>query len=367
MKRTFLLIASVLAVSCFTSQAAEASKPHELEYRDTEKFTRLIGLDLLNLQGEKLGKIKYITADLENARLVEIIVTTKGGLWGLGTRVTAVPPRACTLDEVKNVMYLDVSKEKFAGAPNFDESDMTGSSQRDKVAAVNRYFGLEPWFFTEGQTVKKNTQILRLGFVQRTDRLIGLPISNKKGESIGRIETLTMDLPKGQILHVVAVTDAKASPRSIIQARALRFNADHTSLVLDDTIAELAGEPHFKWLNGKSKSFKQESYVNREVEADKGLHSKQNAQEGIVHKSVSMEEGENFRDKQKTQLILQAIQADPTLSENAKNVEVVTLNGQTTLRGHVNTAAGKKRIGEIAMKAGQPENVSNLLEVRALK
>jgi osmotically-inducible protein OsmY len=42
----------------------------------------------------------------------------------------------------------------------------------------------------------------------------------------------------------------------------------------------------------------------------------------------------------------------------------VTLNAQTTLRGHVNTIEGKRRIGEIAMKAGRPENVSNQLQVR---
>ena len=77
-----------------------------------------------------------------------------------------------------------------------------------------------------------------------------------------------------------------------------------------------------------------------------------------------MAQGQNFRDEQKTSRILQAIQADPALSANAKNVEVVTLNAQTTLRGHVNTAEGKRKIGEIAAKAGRPENVSNLLEVR---
>ena len=58
------------------------------------------------------------------------------------------------------------------------------------------------------------------------------------------------------------------------------------------------------------------------------------------------------------------IQADPTLSTTAKEIEVVTLNAQTTLRGHVNSVEGKQRIGEIAAKSGRAENVSNLLEVR---
>ena len=60
------------------------------------------------------------------------------------------------------------------------------------------------------------------------------------------------------------------------------------------------------------------------------------------------------------------MRADTNLSQNAENVEVGTLNGRVTLRGHVNTDDGKRIIGEIAEKAGQPENVSNLLEVRPL-
>jgi osmotically-inducible protein OsmY len=45
-------------------------------------------------------------------------------------------------------------------------------------------------------------------------------------------------------------------------------------------------------------------------------------------------------------------------------VEVGTLNGRVTLRGHVNTEEGKRVIGGIAAMTAQPENVSNLLEVR---
>ena len=60
------------------------------------------------------------------------------------------------------------------------------------------------------------------------------------------------------------------------------------------------------------------------------------------------------------------MQSDTNLSQNAQNVEVGTLNGRITLRGHVNTAEGKRIIGFIAGQTGRPENVSNLLEIRPL-
>jgi osmotically-inducible protein OsmY len=104
--------------------------------------------------------------------------------------------------------------------------------------------------------------------------------------------------------------------------------------------------------------------VNREVKADGGRHSRQNAQEGKVRSATAMQQGAGFRDRQNTDRINQAIRGDSRLSANAKNVEVVTLHGQTTLRGHVNTLNDRNEIGAIAAKLGRPENVSNQLEVR---
>ena len=356
MKLNSILITCAVAVLCSCAETGT----HSSKFRPAESFTEFIGLDILNLQNEKLGTVKYITADLENARLVEVLVTPSGD----PGRTLAVAPRALTLDSARHVMRLNMSKAKFDAAPEFDTSDFAGSSQRGPVARVNRYFGLEPWFFTEGQTVQKDAKILRLGYVQTTDQLRRLTIQNSKGEYIGKVGALRMDLPKGQIIHVVVVTGAMASARSVVQPRALRFNAAKDALILDDTKSDVAGEPQFRWLNRSRTSYQEEQYVNRDVEADKGLHSKQNAQAGKVRNATPMEQGESFRDEQKTARIKQAIQADPNLSANAKNVEVVTHNAQTTLRGHVRSAEDKRRIGEIATKAGRAENVSNLLEVR---
>ena len=363
--RTFPLI-GVFAASCFSLWSQEAPKDHDLKYRAQESFTELDGMDVWNLQNQKLGTIQYLTADLENARLVEVIVKS-GTFLGMGGKTTAVPPRALLfndLDQHKHIVRLDISKERFDAAPRFYRSHMMPATQSGRVAEVNRYFGLQPWFFEDGQKVINNTQILRLGHVERADRLIGFRILNTKGEYIGTVGSLLYDLSKGEISHIISVHEGNDSPQSVIQARALKFNVANNGLILSDSQTELSGEPHFKWLDGGSTAFKQESYVNREVEADHSVHSSQNRQSGLVNSDLVMEQGKNFRDEQKTARIKQDIQADPILSATAKEIEVVTLNSQTTLRGNVNTAEGKNRIGDIAAKEGRPENVSNLPEVR---
>lgn len=359
---------SLLLVGFFTAsssmQMQGAAKELPVEYRAQESFTELHGVDVWNLQNQKLGTIQYLTADLENARLVEVIVTSGGGFLGMGRRTTAVPPPALIFDSENHTIRLDVSKERFDASPKFDRSHMMPATQSSRVAEINRYYGLQPWFYEDGQKAIKNTQILRLGHIERADRLLGFTIVNTKKEYIGKVGSLIYDLSKGQIVHIVAVNESNATPRSIIQARALRFNAANNGLVLDDSQAEFAREPRFKWIGGGTTAFQEESYVNREIDADHGVHSRQNRRSGLVNSAILMKQGESFRDEQKTARINESIQADPTLSATAKEIEVATLNGQTTLRGNVNTVEGKQRIGEIAAKAGKPENVSNLLEVR---
>jgi osmotically-inducible protein OsmY len=45
------------------------------------------------------------------------------------------------------------------------------------------------------------------------------------------------------------------------------------------------------------------------------------------------------------------------------NVKIITLDGRVILRGPVNTAEGKRLIGEIADRIARSENVDNQLEV----
>jgi sporulation protein YlmC with PRC-barrel domain len=342
MKLTLLLLISVLASSSPCLQASDAAR--DPVFRPQTSFTEFNGLEVRNLQNEKLGRVKFITADVENARLVEVVVVS-GGFLGMGVKATPVPPRALALDTASHVMRVDVSKERFSAAPKFDLSDIAASSARDRVAAVDRYFGLEPWFYLEGQVVKKNTRLLRLGHVERSDRLIGMRIRNKNGDSMGVIDSVRMDLSQGQIVHLTSATGAKDHPLSVIQPRAIKYNTFHDGFVLDDSLGELADEPKFKWTDGSRTSYREEAYMNR----DSG--------------SSAMDQGSNYRDQQKTARVKAMLQAEPTLAAQAGGIHVATLNAQTTLRGHVSSSEAKRKAGELAMQAGRPENVSNQLEV----
>jgi osmotically-inducible protein OsmY len=62
--------------------------------------------------------------------------------------------------------------------------------------------------------------------------------------------------------------------------------------------------------------------------------------------------------------IRQAIVNDTSLSMTAKNIKVITVNAEVTLRGPVNTAEEKTKIGQLAQAATNNAKINNQLEVK---
>jgi hyperosmotically inducible periplasmic protein len=68
-----------------------------------------------------------------------------------------------------------------------------------------------------------------------------------------------------------------------------------------------------------------------------------------------------------TQDIRSALMKDDELSMTAKNIKVITANGQVTLRGPVKTAQEKTKISQIARSAGGGAQIVDQLEVKESK
>ena len=65
-----------------------------------------------------------------------------------------------------------------------------------------------------------------------------------------------------------------------------------------------------------------------------------------------------------TQAIRQALMKDGELSTTAKNIKVITANGQVTLRGPVKTAQEKTKIDQLARSAAGGAQIDNQLDVK---
>ena len=79
---------------------------------------------------------------------------------------------------------------------------------------------------------------------------------------------------------------------------------------------------------------------------------------------TSGDQSNNSADLKITQAIRRALMKDRELSTTAKNIKVVTANGQVTLRGPVKTAQEKAKVDQIARSAAGGAQINDQLDVK---
>ena len=79
---------------------------------------------------------------------------------------------------------------------------------------------------------------------------------------------------------------------------------------------------------------------------------------------TSGDQSNSSADLKITQAIRQVLMNDSELSTTAKNVKIITNNGQVTLRGPVKTAQEKAKIDQLAKSAASGAKIDDQLEVK---
>ena len=82
---------------------------------------------------------------------------------------------------------------------------------------------------------------------------------------------------------------------------------------------------------------------------------------------TSGDQSNSSADLKITQDIRRALMKDGELSMTAKNIKIVTADGQVTLRGPVKTAEEKTKIGQIAKAAAGGAQIVDQLDVKQSK
>jgi sporulation protein YlmC with PRC-barrel domain len=100
----------------------------------------LLGNDVYNKDGEKLGDVKEFMVDMASGR-VAYAVLSFGGLLGLGDKLFAVPWAALSLDTVNKRFSLNVPKGVLKDAPGFDKERWPAMSDKTWAAGVHQFYG----------------------------------------------------------------------------------------------------------------------------------------------------------------------------------------------------------------------------------
>ena len=116
--------------------------------RQTLSAGTLVGDDVNNRSGEKVGSVKEIMLDLSSGR-VSYVVISSGGFLGIGDKLFAVPWEAVEIDGDEHALVFDISKERLEQAPGFDQDNWPDFADRTWGASVHKFYGTRPYWETD--------------------------------------------------------------------------------------------------------------------------------------------------------------------------------------------------------------------------
>ncbi len=180
---------TLLALAGLATASLAADKP------SAYRFSDLKSLNVENNRGEKLGKIEDLIYDPQNGE-IDYAVIGMGGFLGLGEKSYAVPAEALqaqddTVNKTRRIL-LDRDKKSLENAPGFDASKWPSLRDRSWSADVDRFYGTRPRAH---------------GAEARASQLIGMSVDNERGENLGKIDELVVDMGRDRINYAAISFD----------------------------------------------------------------------------------------------------------------------------------------------------------------
>ncbi len=107
--------------------------------------TTLEGTEVTNPSGENLGDIKDLMIDVTSGRVAYAVVEF-GGLFGIGSKLFAVPMQALKQNARDKCFILDATKEALENAQGFDKDHWPDFADRKWQTTVHEHYKTTPYW-----------------------------------------------------------------------------------------------------------------------------------------------------------------------------------------------------------------------------
>lgn len=122
-----------------------------------ERASKIIGLPVLDIHAENVGKVSDLTVNLRAGRIVALVIAS-GDNVGINSDLVLMPPGALHFNADTNALQLNVSKEVLAVAPHFPANAWPDLSEPGYNISVYRAYSVEPFFSSvAGEDANENT------------------------------------------------------------------------------------------------------------------------------------------------------------------------------------------------------------------
>jgi sporulation protein YlmC with PRC-barrel domain len=215
------------------------------------RASKIIGMNVRNEQGEKLGDINDLAVDIQNNRIHYAIIG-HGGVLGIGEKDVAVPVSRFQMNRAGNELIVNLNEQQLKDAPEIGR-DRKNWDDTQRWSDVGRYYNR-----TLGMPAETTADYR----FRRAKDLIGTNVVDAKGDKAGEIEDLVVNLADGSIHYAVMEYDRKWNPNDKLVAlpmASFRPSADKDEFSISMTREQLAQAPEFdknQWPNMSDNRFR---------------------------------------------------------------------------------------------------------------
>jgi sporulation protein YlmC with PRC-barrel domain len=188
----------------YTHKAATAPAAQSTLARDA-RASKIIGREVRNAAGDKLGEINDLIVDMGSGRL-QYAVLSFGGIAGLGDKLFAYPVNAFRTSTTSDDLVLNVDKDRLRNAPGFDKNHWPGLDSDAYWRDVERHYG------AAGRSAEKAPTTASRHHLMRMSELLDKDVDDRKGADAGEIEDVVVNMAQQRVHYVVLDFDKKWSP-----------------------------------------------------------------------------------------------------------------------------------------------------------
>jgi sporulation protein YlmC with PRC-barrel domain len=165
--------------------------------RDDVRLSEVLGMEVRDRSGDKLGQVKDMVLDLNENRLHYVVVQPEGS-----DQLFALPTRAFESDPRSQRLIVDAARSDFEQARGFQAGDRwPGMADAEYWNRIHRQFG--------GQMALDHG---RQQALRRASELLRTDIVDRSGDHVGEIRDVVVNLNNGEVHYTVLSFDDQRMP-----------------------------------------------------------------------------------------------------------------------------------------------------------
>src|SRR3569623_1205524 len=212
--RNWLIASAVLSLGLVGPAWSAYGADTKVKKTESDAVLRakdIVGMNVRNAQGEKLGDVKDLMVDFEHPARIRYAALDYGGFLGVGDKLFAVPWQSMKLrhdpdNNQRMFLELDVDKDSLKNAPGFDKDHWPNFADNHWADEVHKHYRVHTENANVDGDVKKapakSDKNVATALIRRVSKIQGIEVKNEENQKIGKVEDLVMNANNGSVRYV---------------------------------------------------------------------------------------------------------------------------------------------------------------------